>query len=109
MIFINRFCTLCRSDVWFNECVAHCNCFEIPIKELEKTENFTEYWVEPEQPSTEKWVVATERLPQKDQDVIVLVDYLPYARVYKFRKGVFYGFGKPDKHVTHWIPLPEKG
>ena len=64
-----------------------------------------------------RWIPVTERLPENDQDVLVMVhwrDYpenmMCYGRKYKTRWYLWNGeLGELVKgfDITHWMPLPE--
>jgi len=67
--------------------------------------------------SKPKWIPVTERLPERGQDVLVMVhwrdypeDMMCYGRKYKTRWYLWNGeLGEIYKgfDITHWMPLPE--
>ena len=70
-----------------------------------------------EELSKPRWIPVTERLPENDQDVLVMVhwrDYpentMCYGRKYKTRWYLWNGeLGELIKgfDITHWMPLPQ--
>lgn len=70
-----------------------------------------------EELSKPRWIPVTERLPENDQDVLVMVhwrdyqeDMMCYGRKYKTRWYLWNGeLGEILKgfDITHWMPLPE--
>lgn len=57
----------------------------------------------------ESWISVKDKLPGKDQDVIVHRESGVMCYTYTYENGRWFGYGSPyeSKDITHWMPLPE--
>lgn len=54
-----------------------------------------------------RWIPVAERLPEDDEDVLVLVSGDVSMGYFNIFRGYWVDYESDDDNVTHWMPLPE--